>query len=76
MTFCVTESVVRTLRPGDPGFTLRDGLVTVSRAGMEISELCPTSVRLAIERAVCDGYLKPIAHIYENEHTFNLLKGN
>lgn len=67
-------SKILTLRPGDRGFRLTDGVMLAPRAYFEISDECPASIRLSIERAVGNGYLRAVASVYEHEQVFNVLK--
>ena len=76
MTFTVTESKLRTLGPGDPGFMLNDGVVVSPRAGFEVSTNCPREYKLIFAECINNGWIKPVATIYDHEETFNLLKGN
>lgn len=64
------------LRNGDTGFNITDGIKLAPRAHLEISDTCPVAMRLTIQRAIGDGYLRAVANIFEYEQTFDLLKGN
>lgn len=68
----------RQLRPGDRNFYFSpNGIVTVPRAGFEISLKCPREYRLIIQECIDNGWLKPIAHIKDAELTFDILtEGN
>jgi hypothetical protein len=46
---------------------LQDGMVVAPRAGLEISENCSPYFKTIIEKAVLMGWLKPIAHVKDNE---------
>lgn len=70
-----TKNIV-SLRNGDTGFTITDGIKLAPRAHLEISDSCPVAMRLTIQRAIGDGYLRAVANIFEYEQTFDLLKGN
>lgn len=65
----VRESSFRTLRQGDFGFKIVDGLVVAHRAGFEISQYCPKEYRTIIEECMRNGWLKPIATIRDYELT-------
>lgn len=73
MTFTVTESKVKTVRTGDPSFMLVDGSIMYPRAMVHILPECPTHIRDNINWAISQGYLKPVAHIYDYEETFSAL---
>jgi hypothetical protein len=67
MNITTTQSSLRTIKPGDPKFMLQDGMVVAPRAGLEISENCSPYFKTIIEKAVLMGWLKPIAHVKDNE---------
>lgn len=68
----------RQLRPGDPNFRFSpDGIMTVPRAGFEISQRCPENYRDLIQECIQHGWLKPVAYIKDHELTFDILtEGN
>ena len=68
-------SKIRTLRPGDPEFTVVDGIIIAQRAGVEILSECPREYRQIIAACIDRGWLKPVAAVYEHELVFNKLKG-
>lgn len=68
------KSNFKTLRPGDPGFTLTDGFVTANRAGFEISQNCPAEYKSIFITAINAGWIKPIATVYARDLTFQTLK--
>ena len=67
------KSNLKTLRPGDPGFALTDGLVTANRAGFEISQNCPAEYKSIFITAINAGWLKPVATVYARDLTFQSL---
>jgi hypothetical protein len=74
MNITVKQTKIRTLRQGDPKFTLVDGVVVCPRAGFEISSTCPTDYKRIIMQALEYGYLKPVAHVYGKELTMDSLR--
>jgi hypothetical protein len=68
------QSNFRTIRPGDPDFTLTDGLMVAPRAGFEISQSCPAEYKSIFITAINAGWLKPIATVYARDLTFQALK--
>lgn len=64
---------VKKIEKGDSDFTFVHGFSVYSRASLEISALCPAHIRLAIERALCDGYLKPVAYMKDTEYMWEKL---
>jgi hypothetical protein len=58
---------IRTLRPGDNGFVIDDGISQYQRASFEISNNCPAEYKSIFITAINAGWLKPVAHMYERE---------
>jgi hypothetical protein len=67
MNITVKGRMVRTFRPGDPGFIINDGFITTPRAGFEISNNCPAEYKSIFITAINAGWLKPLAHMHERE---------
>ena len=65
----------KTIKRGDYDFYMTDGIKVVPRAAIEISALCPANMRLMIERALADGYLKPIAYVKDKDYMWEKLGG-
>jgi hypothetical protein len=74
MTFLTKKSKLRTVKPGDPLFTINDGLVIANRAGFDISQNCPNEYRMIILECMNNGWLKPVAHMTAEEHLIETLK--
>ena len=73
--FRVTQRQFRTLRSGDADFRFcPDGVTLVPRAGFEISQHCPREYRMIIAECISNGWLQPVAHMRESEHTWELLQ--
>jgi hypothetical protein len=68
------QSNIRTIRQGDPKFTLKDGFVISPRAGFEINQLCPREYKLIISECINNGWLKPVAHVYGKELTMDAMR--
>lgn len=64
------HSQIRTIKPGDPNFVIRDGLFQANRAGLEISQRCPENYKDLILECIRHGWLKPVAHVTERELIF------
>ena len=64
---------VKKITKGDNDFTFVHGVSVYSRASIEISSQCPVHMRLIIERALCDGYLKPVAYMKDTEYMWEKL---
>lgn len=63
MNVRVHKTVLRTVRPGDPDWFLKDGLIVAPRAGFEITAACPYNYRQVIQECVSQGWLKPVAQV-------------
>jgi len=73
--FKTSSKTVVSLRRNDDGFFFsHNGVTLVPRAGIEISELCPENLRLAIGRAIGEGYLIPVAYMRDDEYTWERLQ--
>jgi hypothetical protein len=70
MTYTIHRSQIRTLKPGDPNFVITDGLVQTNRAGIEISQRCPSNYASLIAECLNHGWIKPVAHVTERELIF------
>ena len=67
---------VKTLKSGDKDFTFSpDGIILVSRAGIEISNRCPENYKDLIIECMNHGWIKPIAHMKESEFVWEQLGG-
>jgi hypothetical protein len=63
------------IRQGDPDWHFKaDEFTLVSRTELEISELCPHSVKQALWRAIGDGHIKLVANIPEREYMWEKLQ--
>ena len=70
MNITTHQSQIRTIKPGDPNFVIRDGLTQAHRAGLEISQRCPENYKDLILECLSHGWLKPVAHVTERELIF------
>lgn len=61
------QSSTRKIYPGDPKFNIIDGMVVVPRACIEIDSGCPQNFKHIIERCAMEGWIRPIAHVKDNE---------
>ena len=74
MTFKIAESSIRTIHSDDPKFKLRDGIYVGQRAGFEISQHCPKDYKDILMHCIDNGWVKPVACMYDYEMTFAVLK--
>ena len=68
MNITVARSNVKAIRPGDPHFTIADKLTLTSRASFEISNNCPAEYKSIFVTAINAGWIKPVAHVTEEEY--------
>jgi hypothetical protein len=74
MSFTLHQSNIKTIRQGDPKFTLKDKFTTCPRAGFEISKSCPAEYKSIFITAINAGWIKPVAHVYGKELTMDALR--
>ena len=67
MTYKVEQSSIRTIRRGEKGFMLIDGMVSMPRAGFEISRSMPDSYKQIVSQCIDNGWLKPVAYVKDTE---------
>lgn len=67
MSFNVKTSSIRTIRPGDVGWEIRNDFVVAPRAGFEVSDKCPREYRMIIQECINYGWIKPVANATEQE---------
>jgi hypothetical protein len=66
---------VKVFKQGDTNFHFsHDGITLTPRAGLDISPVCPAHMRSMIERAILDGYLRPVAYMREDEFMWEQLQ--
>lgn len=76
MKIKVRQSKIRTVRPGDATWHIVDGVTMTPRAGFEISEGCPDSYKKIILSCLDCGWLKPVAHLTDQEQMWEILSSN
>lgn len=69
MSITLRESNFKTLRHGDFGFNMKDGIVIAPRAGFEFSATCPHEYKQIIVECIKRGWLKPVATVRDYELT-------
>lgn len=74
MNLTSQKSRIKTLRPGDPDFNLRDKFVVTNRAGLEITKDCPEEYKHMITTCILKGWVVPVASMYDYEYTMDKLK--
>lgn len=68
INFTVQSTPVKIIKQGDPDFTFTSGLTFCTRAGVEISNNCPTRYREIITTALAQGWVKPFVVMKESEY--------
>lgn len=74
MKLTIHKSKIKTLRQGDPLFTIKDGLMTSPRAGFEIKKECPNTYAQVIAESINRGWLQPVAYMTAEEQLMETLK--
>lgn len=74
MSYIVSPREVKTLFPGDKGFTFMDNLVEYPRAAIMITEHCPDKYRDIFYTCQAKGWIKPVAYIQTKEYIWEKLK--
>jgi hypothetical protein len=69
VSYHARSSTFRILRPGDVSFRLQDGIITVSRAGLDISRDCPEHHVEVILECLRQGWLTPVAAVPDTDPT-------
>jgi hypothetical protein len=64
---------ILTVRPGDAQWYVSDGLTMAGRAGMELDKNCPKQVVRMLEQALVQGWIRPVAHIYDYEAVWDTM---
>ena len=75
MTFVTNNTKIRAIRQGDNDFYISDGVKISPRAYIEISDACSPNLKLAIHKAMADGYLKAVACVKEKDFMWEKLSG-
>ena len=73
MNLTLRQSKFKTVKPGDAGFVIDDGLMVSQRAGFEINQQCPNEYKCIIQECINRGWLKPIAVVYDHELSWDSL---
>lgn len=68
MKFKTVPCLIKTIKSGDPDFMINDGMYIIPRAGFEISRECPEHYRNLIMECLHYGWIKPVAHLTQQEY--------
>lgn len=64
---------ILTVSPGDAQWYVSDGLKMAARAGVEIDAECPAQYLRMLEFALDEGWIRPVAHIYDYEAVWDTM---
>jgi hypothetical protein len=64
---------IKTVRQGDPGWMLYDGIIAYPRAMLHVLPECPRNVVETLNWAIEQGYVKCVAHVQGKELTWQTL---
>jgi len=67
------KTSLRTIRPGDPNFLVKDGSIMATRAGVEISNKCPSEYKELMNIAIINGWVSPLAVVRDAELVWDTL---
>ena len=67
MKLTAHQSQIRSIKPGDRDWMIRDNVTMAPRAGFEILQTCPKEYRMIIAECLNQGWLQPVAHVTEKE---------
>lgn len=67
------KTSLRTIRPGDPNFLVKDGNMMATRAGVEISNKCPSKYKELLGEAIINGWVSPLAVVRNAELVWDTL---
>jgi len=67
MGYFVGKSSLRTVRPGDSNWLLKDTVIVAPRAGFEIKNECPREYLSIIHECINNGWLRPVATVRDTE---------
>lgn len=73
--FSKNANTFKEIRQGDSDFLMSDGIKMVPRAYIEVSDMCPTNIKLAIHQAMADGYLKTVACVKTKDYMWEKIGG-
>jgi len=73
--FKISSTRFKTLHRGDSDFMFSpDGYTMVPRAAFEVGSGCPREYKLIIAECLNNGWLKPVAHMRDEEYTWEMLQ--
>lgn len=67
--FTPSKNSIRTIKPGDRCFKIRNGFLTSDRAAIEIGINCPDHYARVVLECYNRGWIKPVANVTEKEYT-------
>lgn len=73
LTFKTSDDPIVTIKQGEAGFMIQDGVYVSPRAGFEISADCPVEYKDMIIQAMGQGWLEPVAYLRSSEKMMAVL---
>lgn len=67
MNFIESQSNIKEIREGDPGFYISDGMTIAGRAGLVIHPECPKDHAFYIHQAIARKYISLTSRVYDRE---------
>jgi hypothetical protein len=67
INFSISKNTIRTVKPGDADWLIKNGFTCSPRAGVEISEDCPYEYKMVIAKCWTNGWIKPVANVLEKD---------
>jgi len=68
-----TKVKITTLKSGEPGFFINNGISLVPRASFSIKNTCPENYKGIIMEAIAYGWLVPVAHMKTSDYVWEKL---
>jgi hypothetical protein len=69
----ISKRDIKTVRQGDPGFMLTDGMIQYPRAMLHVLPECPQQYREMLAYAMERGWIKAVAHVQGKELSWQAL---
>ncbi len=67
MIYTAPNSLVRTIRAGEPDFNIIEGMIVHPRASLEVTPGAPANVATTLNWAIAQGYIRCVAHVKDYE---------
>jgi hypothetical protein len=64
---------IKTVKIGEPGWYIKNGITITPRAGLEVSKSCPREYGLILAECIDRGWINPVAYMKESEYIWEKL---